>query len=177
EVGRLGAELALQAFDRRLDADVRARAVALGQAALVHRVVRDLDQRVRPALPGRPHIVGAKRPGQRLDGRLERGASRRIEPGVEPVHPARGLAEVERAQLEALFAVALEAFAVPLHAGFMSQVAQLFDREAPGNSDPVFLLDVLTLLAHLVAEVADDRGRLETDLACAQRLGDAGQLR
>src|SRR5213593_324950 len=114
--------------------------------------------------------------GERLDSCLERRATNRIQPGVEPVHAARGLTEVQRAQLEVLFSLSLEALAVPADAGFIGQVAQVFQGKALGVTDPVLLIDVLPFLPDLLAEVTDHRRRLVADLAGAQRLSDPGQV-
>src|SRR6266576_995021 len=170
------AELALEALDGGVDADVRPRAIAPRQPALVHGVLGHLDQGIRPALLGRASVIRAQRVGERLDGRLERRPADRIQPGVEPVHAAGGLADVQRAQLVVLFALALEALAVPADAGFVAQVAQILEGELLGVSDPVLLIDVLPLLADLLAEMTDHRRRLVADLAGAQSLGDPGQV-
>src|SRR5207247_10535653 len=69
-----------------------------------------------------------------------------------------------------------EAFAVPADAGFVGQVAQVFQGKALRVSDPVLLIDVLPLLADLLAEMTDHRGRLVADLARAQSLSHPGQV-
>ena len=135
-----------------------------------------LDQGIRPALLGRASVIRAQGVGQGLDGRLERRPADRIQPGVEPVHAAGGFADVQRAQLVVLFALALEAFAVPADAGFIAQVAQVLEGELLGVSDPVLLIDVLPLLADLLAEMTDHRRRLVADLARTESLGDPGQV-
>jgi len=56
------------------------------------------------------------------------------------------------------------------------QVAELFDREALGEIDPVVFVYQRSLLADLLAEVADDRGGLITDRAGPQRVRDSGQI-
>src|SRR2546422_8079734 len=48
------------------------------------------------------------------------------------VHAARRLAEVQRAQLEVLFSLSLEALAVPADTSFVRQVAQVFQGKALG---------------------------------------------
>ena len=59
----------------------------------------------------------------------------------------------------------LEALAVPADAGFVGQVAQVFQGKALGVTDPVLLIDVLPLLPDLVTEMTDHRRRLVADLA------------
>src|SRR5439155_9890807 len=71
----------------------------------------------------------------------------------------------EKVGLVVLFVVFLKTLGIPDLARLVGQIAELFDREAPGVVDPVLLVDVLALLAHLLAEVADDRGRLVADPA------------
>src|SRR5439155_22553003 len=75
-----------------------------------------------------------------------------------------------------LFALTLEAFAIPADPGFVGQVAQVLERELLGVSDPVLLIDVMPFLADLLAEMTDHRRRLIADLAGAQSLGDPGQV-
>src|SRR5437899_7059807 len=144
--------------------------------ALVHGVLGHLDQGIGPTLLGRPVVGGAEGIGERLDSCLERRATNRIQPGVKPVHAARGLTEVQRAQLEVLFGLTLKALAVPADTSFVRQVAQVFQGKALGVTDPMVLIDVLPLLPDLFAEVTDHRRRLVADLAGAQRLSDPGQV-
>src|SRR3989449_2199524 len=145
--------------------------------ALVHGVLGHLDQGIGPTLLGRPVVGGAERIGERLDSCFERRATDRIQPGIKPVHAARRLAEVQRAQLEVLFSLSLEALAVPADTSFVRQVAQVFQGKALGVTDPMVLIDVLPLLPDLLAEVTDHRRRrLVADLAGAQRLSDPGQV-
>jgi len=52
--------------------------------ALVHGVLRHLDQGIGPTLLGRPVVGGAERIGERLDSCFERRATDRIQPGIKP---------------------------------------------------------------------------------------------
>src|ERR1700756_1236988 len=79
------------------------------------------------------------------------------------------------AQLVVLFRVALHGLGIPLLARLVGQEAQLFDREALGKTDPGLLVDKLTLLTKLIAEVADDRCSLITDRARGEGGGDSWQ--
>ena len=158
------AQLALQGFDAGVDVDVGPDPVAPGQRALVEGVVDDLDQGVGPALLGGADVVLTQGFVEAVDGRPQRRRTLGIQKGVQLVH-ATQLAQVQVAPLVVLFVVFLKALGVPDLARSVGQVAEVFDREAPGVVDPVLLVDVLALLAHLLAEVADDRGRLVADLA------------
>jgi hypothetical protein len=58
----------------------------------------------------------------------------------------------------------------------LGQPAQVLDRERPGVADPLLFIDLLALLAQEVAEPADNRGRLEADLASTYCTGDERKL-
>src|SRR5207244_8401265 len=49
-------------------------------------------------------------------------------------------------------------------------LGQVFDGEALGVADPHLLVDASADLVNALLEMADDRGRLESDLTRAQRL-------
>src|SRR5204862_5615168 len=66
--------------------------------------------------------------------------------------------------------------AVPAEPRFIAQVAQVLEGELLGVSDSVLLVDVLPLLADLLAEMTDHRRRLVADLARTESLGDPGQV-
>src|SRR5713226_6164583 len=156
-------QLRLQAFYCRGHGDVRPDPVAAGQLALVHGVVDDLGQGVGAALLGRPAIVLTESLGERVDCGLEGGATFGIDDPAEVVH-AIHLADVEEALLVALLGVALEAVRIQRVARVIGEPAQLFDRVLAGKADPLLLVQVLSLLAKLVAQVADHRRRLVGDL-------------
>src|SRR5207302_9148542 len=92
-------------------------------------------------------------------------------PGVQPVHAA-ALADEELAALEVVFDFGREALGVDRVPRSGRDVAQVFDREALGVADPHLLVDASADLVNALLQMADDRGRLESDLARAQRLSN-----
>src|SRR5438876_541550 len=135
------AQLALQGFDAGVDVDVGPDPVAPGQRALVEGVVDDLDQGVGAALLGGADVVLTQGFVEAVDGRPQRRRTLGIQKGVQLVH-ATQLAQVQVAPLVVLFVVfskpsALKTLGVPDLARLVGQIAELFDREAPGVVDPV----------------------------------------
>src|SRR5207245_3013332 len=149
---------------RRVDVDVWPGTIALRQLALVECLVHDLAQGVDPALLGRPAVVLPEPLGKRIDRSLEGSAGLRIHDPAEVVH-AIHLADVEEALLVVLFRVALEPIRIHRIASVGGEPAQVFDGVLAGEADPLLLVEAGGLLAQLVSQMTDHRGRLVADLA------------
>ena len=88
ELGGRRAQLALQAFDRGVDAEVGPHAMARRQPTLVHGLLGQLDHGIRPPLLGRPPVIPTQGTGQGIDGQLDREPRAHLQPAVDPIHVA-----------------------------------------------------------------------------------------
>src|SRR5439155_1151504 len=93
--------------------------------------LRRRDRTCRP-----PDVVLPQGFVEAVDGRPQRRRTLGIQKGVQLVH-ATQLAQVQVAPLVVLFVVFLKTLGVPDLARSVGQVAEVFDREAPGVVNPV----------------------------------------
>jgi len=134
----------------------------------------DCRQRVGSPLLGRSLVAVARRLGERLDGRFQRGPADTVEDAREVEHAAR-LADGEEALLPVLLDLVVEAVGIQGIADVLLQPAQVLDRVLLRLPDPVLLIDELAqVFAEQMPELADHRRRLVADLARGQRPGDLG---
>src|SRR5437764_13761838 len=91
------------------------------------------------------------------------------------LHAVGHRAELQPAPAEVRFGVLEEAVGVGGMPGMQAQEAQVLDRVLTRQLQHLVLDKQLSLLTELVAQMAEHRGRLVTDLASSQSLGHLWQ--
>ncbi len=110
--------------------------------------------------------------GQGVERRLQRRSAFGVEDAVDRKHAIRHQADVEAAAQIVLLRLTEEAVRVGGMPRHSAEHAEVKDREPARVVEHLLFVEEISLLAELVAQVAEDRGRLIADLPRAQSGGD-----
>lgn len=133
-------------------------------------MIRHLHQRVGLPLTVIAMVFGAVGPGQRVKRRAHGRRTRYIEHPVHGVHAVEHGVDLQPAPLEVFFRVALESLRIRRVTRVLAQHPQLRHRELPRVPDHLPFLQALAPVPQLLTQVAEERGRLITDLTRLQSL-------
>jgi len=114
-------------------------------------------------------------PSQGIERRLQRGSAFGVEDAVDRKHAIRHQADVEAAAQIVLLRLSEEAVRVGGMPRHSAEHAEVKDREPARVVEHLLFVEEVSLVAELVVQMAEHRGRLVANLARAQSRGDLGQ--
>ena len=152
----------------RLDSALR------GQLALVHCVVRHLDQRIGHPLRVLAAVPGAAR-GERFQRGLHGSSADRVEDRVNHMHAVGKRADVQTPTAEVELFIALAAVRIDRIAHTPAKVAHLGHAHLFRMGHKRLFVQAFAALCSLFVQVADRGGRLEPEPARRQRLCGVGK--